>query len=262
MSLVVQKERSPRVLELRLNRPGKRNALNAGLIEELTDRLSEAANSDAVRVVVLAAEGSAFCAGADLDDLRALQSASDDRNEADSRAMAQLFKSIISNPKPLIARVQGPAIAGGCGLVAACDFAIASEDARFGFTEVRIGFVPAIVTAVVSNRLRGSDLRDLLLTGDIVAASDAERIGLVKKVVALSELDEEVDTLADRLNSVSGEAIAMTKKLLADTVGLRLDEALREGRRVNVEARGSADCLEGISAFLEKRSPAWVEDER
>ncbi len=259
MSLIISRERSPGVLELALNRPDKRNALNPALVVELTSALHDCRSRDDVRVVVLTATGTVFSAGADLDSLQTMQTASREENERDSRILADLFNSIVTHPKPIVARIQGHAIAGGCGLVASCDIAVADESAKFGFTEVQIGFVPAIVASILSSRLRGSDLRYLTLTGALIPAREAERIGLVHRAVPASLLDTTVDTVTNQLCSASSHAIALTKQLLVDIAGIPMSESLNRGTEVNVAARQSAECQEGIAAFLEKREPSWRE---
>lgn len=257
MSLIISRERAKGVLELTLNRPEKRNALNQSIVRELTSMLRDCRSRDDVKVIVLAAAGTVFSAGADLESLQSMQTASRDENERDSRTLAELFHSVIEHPKPIVARIQGHAIAGGCGLAACCDIAIADEAAKFGFTEVQIGFVPALVTSILVNRLRGSDVRYLMLTGALIDATMAERIGLVYRSVPSAELDKAVNEVADRLCRASSHAVALTKRLLVDVAGLSTEESLALGAEVNVEARQSAECREGIAAFLEKREPSW-----
>ena len=255
---LVLAKRAGRVLTLTLNRPDKRNALSADLVGALQDALAEAAHDEALRVIVLTGAGSTFSAGADLAALQALQTASEEENLADSRHLAGLFEAIIRHPKPIIAKVNGHAIAGGCGLAAACDFALVAEGAKLGFTETRIGFVPAIVAVFVLRRLGEVAARDLLLRGHLLPAEEAARIGLVTRAVLPQYLDAEVDALAQELAAeTSGSAVALTKRLLADVPGMSLAEALDVAARLNAQARSTNDCRAGVRAFLEKTAPPW-----
>lgn len=244
-----------------LQRPEKRNALDHAVVSGLKEALARAASEDAVRVVVLTGAGSAFSAGADLAALEALQQAGPRENAADSRHLAGLFRDIALHPKPIVARVNGHAIAGGCGLAAVCDFALAASNARFGFTEVRIGFVPAIVAVFVLRKLGEATARDLLLRGGLIDAGRAAEIGLITKAVAPERLDDEVTSLVTELSEeTSASAVALTKRLLARLPGLGLEEALDLAVETNTFARGTSDCRAGVSAFLRKEPPPWKTD--
>jgi methylglutaconyl-CoA hydratase len=244
---------SDAVLTLTLDRAEKRNALSAELVSALVVALDEAAADDRVRSIVLAAAGPAFSAGADLDALRAMQSASTEENLADSERLAGLFDRIYRHPKPIIAKVAGPAVAGGCGLAAACDIAIASTDARFGLTEVRLGFVPAIVSVILRRRLGDAALRELALRGHLIRADEAARIGLITRAVPPELLDVEVDALAREMAAeTSATAVALTKRLLADLPGMGFAEGLSYASRLNALARTTDDCKAGVAAFLER----------
>ncbi len=246
------------VLTLTLNRPEKRNALNAGLVAMLTDALDGAARKESIRAIILTGEGPVFSAGADLESLQALQTATEEENLADSGRLAELFEVISRHPKPVIAKVNGHAIAGGCGLAAVCDFSIAVEGAKLGFTETRIGFVPAIVAVFVLRKLGEAAARDLLLRGHLITASEAARIGLVTRTVPADELDAAADELADELSrETSGSAVALTKELLAELPGMSLRDALDYAARLNARARATDDCKAGIAAFLNKTEPPW-----
>jgi methylglutaconyl-CoA hydratase len=246
---------------LTLDRPDKRNALNAALVGDLKDALGEAAADDAVRTVVLTGAGSAFSAGADLASLEALQDASPEENLDDSAHLAELFEQIYRHPKPVIAKVNGHAIGGGAGLAAVCDFAFVAEGAKIGFTEVRIGFVPAIVMIFVRRKLGETAARDLLLRGRLLAASEAAEIGLVARAVPDGELDEAVAELAGELaRETSPAALRLTKEALAQTSGMGLSEALAYATQLNALARSTDDCQAGIAAFLDKRDPPWKEE--
>lgn len=253
--------REGRVLTLTLNRPDKRNALSADLVGALKEALAKAADDDAVRVVVLTGAGKVFSAGADLAALDALQSASPMDNLADSRHLAGLFEAIYRHPKPVIAKVNGHAIAGGCGLAAVCDIALVSDRALLGFTEVRIGFVPAIVSVFALRKLGEAAARDLMLRGHLITAAEAAAQGLITRVVAPERLDAAVDTLAQELaTETSATAVALTKQLLADVPGMGLNEALGHAVQLNALARGTDDCKAGIAAFLSKTDPPWRRD--
>ncbi|MGI9175133.1 MAG: enoyl-CoA hydratase/isomerase family protein, partial [Rhodothermales bacterium] len=246
---------------LTMNRPEKRNALSADLVASLKGTLAEAAEDPDVRVVVLTGAGKAFSAGADLAALEALQEATPMENRADSEALAGLFEQIYLFPKPVIAKINGHAIVGGCGLAAACDFALAADGAKLGFTEVRIGFVPAIVAVFMVRKLGEAVVRDLLLRGRLVEASEAAGLGLIHQAVPADQLDEAVASLADELaTETSASALALTKRLLADVRGMGLGEALAYAVQANAFARGTADCQAGIRAFLAKEPPPWKKE--
>ncbi len=246
------------IATLTLNRPDKRNALNSALVTALAEALTAVAAQEAVRVVVITGAGPVFSAGADLAELSRLQEATAEENLADSERLAALFRQMASYPKPLIAKINGHAIAGGCGLAVACDFAIAAAGSKLGFTEVRIGFVPAIVATFVLRRVGETVARDLLLRGRLIEAEEAVRLGLIHQVVPAEALDATVQVLAHELaTETSPSAIALTRRLLADLPGLSLDAALAYATRVNALARGTADCKAGIRAFLEKQDPPW-----
>ena len=258
MSDLVLSSRAGRVLTLTLNRPNKRNALGAHLVEALKAALADAASDENVRVVVLTGAGRVFSAGADLAALERLQTASAEANLADSQHLADLFEAIYRHPKPIIARVNGHAIAGGCGLAAVCDFALVSDRAKLGFTEVRIGFVPAIVSVFVLRKLGETAARDLMLRGHLISAAEAASVGLVTRAVSEADLDDEVGALAQELASeTSASAVALTKRLLADVPGMGFGEALSHAVQLNALARSTDDCKAGIAAFLSKSDPPW-----
>lgn len=258
MDAGIRYEIADSVATVTMNRPDKRNALNASLVDALGEALRSAEADDGVRCVVITGEGSAFSAGADLESLRRLQDATPEENEADSQRLADLFVQIYRHPKAVIARINGHAIAGGCGLAAVCDFSIASAEAKIGFTEVRIGFVPAIVSVFVLRKLGEAAARDLFLRGHIISAHEAADVGLITRAVPADELDAAVATLAGEIASeTSPTAVRLTKRLLAEIPGLDLQEALAYAVRLNASARSTADCKVGIAAFLEKRVPPW-----
>lgn len=246
-------------LRLTIDRPGVRNALNADVVSELRMRLTEAADNDGVRVLVLTGAGTVFSAGADLKALQGLQHATPMENAADSRHLAALFEQIYLHPKPIIAEVNGHAIAGGCGLAAVCDYAYAREGAKLGFTEVRIGFVPAIVSVFIVRKLGEAAARDLLLTGHLITAEEAAANGLITGVAPEADLRRVVmDKAREIASTTSGSAVALTKQLLAAVQGTGLREGLDQAILMNAFARGTADCQAGIEAFLNKQAPPWL----
>lgn len=238
---------------IRLNRPEKRNALDRTMIDELYDAVTELSNDAGVRAMVIGGNGPAFCAGADLAYLQALSEFSILENMEDSAALARTLRSIWESPKPVIARVHGPAIAGGCGLATVCDIVVAVEAARLGYTEVGIGFIPAIVMAFLLRKSPQNRTRELLLTGRIVSAAEAADRGLVTTVVAdESALDEHIEELCAALRRADGTAVALTKRMLTALDGMSLDASLEYAARMNAAARMTPGCREGIRRFLEK----------
>lgn len=239
-----------------LNRPDKRNAISYELIEDLRAALDEVANSSAL-VLILTGAGKAFCSGMDLDNLKALVGRSSEQSLKDSETMAQLFRSLYDFPKPTIAAVNGAAIAGGCGLATLCDFTLAASAAKFGYTEVRIGFVPAIVSTFLLRQVGEKHARDLLLTGRIIEADEAYRIGLVNEIVPTDKLTERARELALNLMENSPASLMCTKRLLSHHARAELDAQIRSAVRENAAIRATRDFREGISSFLEKRKPRW-----
>lgn len=245
------------VATITLNRPDKRNALDAAFTDAIVAALDRASD-DGARTVLLVGNGSAFSAGADLGALRALQTASYDDNLRDSRRLAGLFRKMRAVAYPIIAVVHGPALGGGAGLIAAADYSVAARGVQLGFTEVRVGFVPAIVMTFVLQRLRGSDARDILLSGRRFDADEALSMGLVSRVVEPDKLLEAAQAYAREIaEKASGEAVARTKHLMNELWGRGFDDALEVAVEANARARQTDDFLEGISAFLERRTPRW-----
>ncbi len=244
-----------------LNRPEKRNALTPQLIEELTEALVSFAGSHSSRVVIITGAGSAFCAGLDLEHLRTMPLApgepATENYTHDAQRIATLLTTLYSLPKPSIAAVNGPAIAGGMGIATLCDFTLAVPEAKFGYTEVRIGFIPAVVAAFLRTQLGEKSSRDLLLTGRIISSEEAQRLGLVTRIVAEPELMHEARDLAARVMRNSPAAISATKRLLGRFSDRHLPQDIEAAILASVEARSSADFHEGVSAFLEKREPRW-----
>jgi methylglutaconyl-CoA hydratase len=245
------------VATLTLNRPEKRNAISYELIADLLRALEEVKNSSA-QVLILTGAGKAFCSGMDLDDLKLLIGRTPDQSLEDSRTMVSLFRSLYEFPKPTIAAVNGPAIAGGTGLALLCDFTLAAPEAKFGYTEVRIGFVPAIVSTFLLRQVGEKIARDLLLTGRIFDAEEALRIGLLTQVVPQDELINRARGLAAQLMENSPVSLVCTKRLLTDHARAELDSQIEAALRENAAIRATADFREGVTSFLEKRKPKWT----
>jgi len=239
-----------------LNRPERRNAMTPEMQTELIAAMEEAAVSNC-RVVVLRGAGDAFCSGLDLAALQGMEHKNAAEYRNDTERIARLFRTLYELPKPTIAAVYGAAIAGGTGLATICDFTLAVTAAKFGYTEARIGFVPAIVSAFLALQIGDKRARDLLLTGRLFDAAEAHRLGLVNEVIAPDELDKRVRTLAQTLAENSPESLAGTKRLMAAQNKAWLDVAIAEAMVANARARETADFREGIAAFLEKRKPIW-----
>jgi methylglutaconyl-CoA hydratase len=244
---------------LTFNRPDKRNAISYELIDELLMALEELKRGGA-KVLLLTGAGSSFCSGMDLENLKAITSRTAAENRADSETMARLFRAIYEFPRPTIAAVNGPAVAGGCGIATLCDFTIASTEAKFGYTEVRIGFLPAIVSSWLVRQIGEKAARDLLLTGRIISAGEALRIGLITEVVEPARLLERAHELALQLSKNSPASLAATKKLLNSYSGRDLEWQLQAAVEANAAIRATGDFREGISSFLEKRAPKWTGD--
>ncbi len=245
-----------RVLTLTLNRPAPRNALTAQMIDELTRALAAAASGSA-GVVILTGAGEAFCSGLDLEELKAMSTRMPAEHLADSEAIATLLRTLYDLPLPTIAVVNGAAVAGGMGLATICDFTLAAPEARFGYTEVRIGFIPAIVSAYLLTQVGEKRARDLLLTGRLIDAAEALSLGLVTRLVDTDALLQAANDLARSLLRNSPESLRATKRLLSQQARARLDSAIRDAVKANADLRQTEDFKEGLASFLEKRRPAW-----
>jgi methylglutaconyl-CoA hydratase len=245
-----------RVTTLTLNRPDKRNALSFQLLDELTQALDQVERSTA-QVMILTGAGKAFCAGMDLEELKTLTGKSHAENVADSRKMAQIFRRLYDFPKPTIAAVNGAAIAGGTGLATMCDFTLATPEAKFGYTEVRIGFVPAIVSSILVWQVGHKLARDLLLSGRIFDAAEAYRLGLVNELVEPEQLMNRAGELAMQLMENSPTSLRLTKKLINGFISAQLNVQIEKAIEENAGIRQTADFREGVNSFLEKRKPNW-----
>lgn len=251
-------EARDRVALITLNRPDKRNALNEEMITALKAGFFRAKGDPDVKVILLKANGKAFSAGADLEYLQRLQQNSHEENHTDSRHLMDLYWQIYTHPKIVISQVEGHAIAGGCGLATVCDLCYAVPEARFGYTEVQIGFMPALVSIFLSRKIGEGRARELLLTARLISAAEAVRYGLITQVEEKKEINEFVWQKAQELcHSTSAQSIAQTKQLLADTFGLPTSEALAIAAERNAYARTTEDCQKGIKTFLNKQKPSW-----
>jgi methylglutaconyl-CoA hydratase len=239
-----------------MHRPDRRNAMTPEMQVELIAALEETAAS-AVRVLVLTGADDAFCSGLDISVLKEMSGKTALEYRADAERIARLFLALYELPIPTIAAVHGPAIAGGAGLAVICDFTLATPDAKFGFTEVRIGFVPALVSAFLALQIGGKHSRDLLLTGRIVNADEALRMGLVNKIVPCEHLAAHAQTLAETLIANSPQSLVTTKRLLDAQSRVWLDAAIEAALESNAQSRETDDFREGVAAFLEKRKPVW-----
>ncbi len=254
-------EDSGHIRTITLNRPERRNAMTPEMQMELTAAFRDAAASDC-RVLVLTGAGDAFCSGLDLSALQQMNDKSASDHRADAERITKLFMTLYELRIPTIAAVNGPAIAGGAGLATICDFTLATPSSKFGFTETRIGFVPALVSVFLALQIDGKHVRDLLLTGRIIDAAEAHRIGLINEVVAPEELLNRVQSLAEALIANSPQSLKVTKHLIASQHSEWLESAIELALKANALSRETADFREGIAAFLEKRKPVWGEGSR
>jgi len=255
----IKTEIKDRIGYIILNRAEKRNALNHPFVTELKEVFTLFAADDSVKVIVLKAEGSAFCAGADLEYLKELQTFTYEENLQDSTHLMELYKLIYTLNKVVIAQVNGHALAGGCGLVSVCDFCFSIHEANYGYTESRIGFIPAIVMIFLIRKIGEANARHMLLSGNVITAQEAHQHGLINTIVDSEEdLEKEVYTFAQHLIiHNSGSSMELTKKMMAAIQGMELDEALSYAAMMNAKARNSEDCKKGIESFLNKETVKW-----
>src|SRR5436309_11576452 len=249
-------ESSGPIATITLNRPDKRNAISVPMIADIFSALDDVEKSHA-RVVILTGAGKAFCAGMDLEMLATIAKNSAEENMEDSRRMARLFRRVWSYSKPLIAAVNGPALAGGCAIATLCDFTLAVPEAKFGYTEVRIGFLPAIVSVFLTRQIGEKRTRDLLLTGRLLEASEAKEFGLVSEVVPADRLMARAHELAELLIAASPSSLTRSKRLLVSSAAAGVDHDLERAILENARIRCTPDFQEGLASFLEKRKPVW-----
>jgi len=242
-----------------LNRPDLRNAMNDVMLGELTQALGDAISDDAVRVILLAGRGKAFCAGGDLAWMKKARAMSPEEARADSGRLAGVLRLLHQSPKPTVARVHGAAFAGGMGLVAACDVAIASADTRFCLSEVKLGLIPAMISPYVIKAIGERQARRYFLSAEVFEAAEAWRIGLVQSIVPDDELDGAVNAMLGQLLAAGPQAMGHCKQLIADVAGKVIDDALSAETAARIaQVRASDEAQEGIAAFFEKRKPSWL----
>jgi methylglutaconyl-CoA hydratase len=245
-----------RIATIALTVPEKRNAISAQMITDMLGALQQADEGPA-GVVIITGSGKSFCAGMDLDELQHLIRQTQQRNLEDARRLTKMFYRLHSFPKPVIAAVNGAAIAGGCGIATLTDFTLAVPEAKFGYTEVKIGFVPALVSVFLRRRVGDRQVRDLLLTGRIIDAAEALRMGLITEIVPQETLMERAREIAALLLAASPSSVALTKKLLLNFDRAAIRAELEVAIEANADIRTTADFREGVTAFLEKRPPKW-----
>lgn len=250
----VQSDRG--VKTITLDRPDKRNALSPEMINELIAALDEAAQCRC-GVVVLTGAGTAFCAGLDLEHLKSLDAHTAETHRQDADALAHLLRTLYDFPKPVIAAVNGPAIAGGMSLATIADFTLATPESKFGFNEVRVGFVPAIEASFLLRQVGEKRTRELLLSGRLLKASEAQQMGLVTEIVTAEELQRSARALAETLLLNSPQAMRAVKQLILKHVRRRLDEEIEEAIEANAQQRSTEDFAEGVRAFLARRRACW-----
>jgi methylglutaconyl-CoA hydratase len=249
---------SDSVATVTLNRPEKKNALNDTLVSELSQVLDDLSEDKSTKVLIVQGAGDAFCSGADLGYLKVLKDYSIDENLKDSETLAKLFLKIYEFPKITISKVNGPAIAGGCGLATVCDFVFATENSKFGYPEVKIGFVAAIVSAFLIRQIGERRARELLLTGDILNAQQAFSFGLINKVLSNNEIDSYIAHFVNKMMRNSPQAIKRTKLIINDFSFEEPANVLDKLAKINAEFRQTSDFSEGVNSFLEKRKPNWI----
>ncbi|MEQ8245073.1 enoyl-CoA hydratase-related protein [Fulvivirga sp.] len=254
----VKYEVADRVGYITLNRPDKRNALNYQVVAELKEVFKKASEDSTAKVIVLRANGQAFCAGADLAYLQQLQKNTYEENLEDSSHLKELFYQIYTLDKVVIAQIEGHAIAGGCGLATVCDFSFTVPEAKFGYTEVRIGFIPAIVKVFLLRKIGEMKSKQLLLTGELIDANEAVNLGLINEVVEKDQIVDRVKEFANMLvEKNSGQSMAYTKQMIAAVPSMTLEDGLHYAAEMNAKARASEDCQKGIASFLNKEPITW-----
>lgn len=242
---------------LTLNDPQRRNPLSPTLVQDLLAALEAAEHDPAIRAVVLTGAGPAFSAGADLEFLKSVTTTGAEANFAHSRELMRLFHRVYTFPKPTLAAINGPAVAGGAGLATSCDLALMSEAAQIGYTEVKIGFVAALVGVILVRNVGEKHAKELLLTGRLVSASEAYRMGLVNRVVPAEQLLDETLALAQEVSANAPTSLGLTKELLNALPGMGLEDGFRLASIANAWVRETGDLAEGIAAFFEKRPPRF-----
>ncbi len=247
-----------RVGYITLNRPEKRNALSFDFVARIKQKLLMAEQDQNCKVIVIKANGEAFCSGADLGSLQKLQSNTFEENLDDSKHLAELYEMIYRSPKIIISRIEGAAYAGGCGLATICDFAFATNNSKFAYTEVKIGFIPAIVLVYLLRQVGDKVARMVLLTGDSFDANKALQYNLINGIYDPIMIEEEVHAFAVRLcKQTSSQSLASTKEMLTKVPDMSFENAIAYAVHMNAQTRASADCKKGIAAFLSKEKLTW-----
>jgi methylglutaconyl-CoA hydratase len=246
------------VARIWMNRAEARNAFDGLMVTELRVTLFDLRSADAIRVIVLGGRGPSFCAGADLEWMKAMAAFSHEDNLREAQALADLFFTVYESPKPVVARIQGAALGGGAGLVAACDIPVAALGTQFGFTEVRLGIIPAIISPYVLGKIGESAARELFLTGERFEAVKAQEIGLIRAAVPEHDLDTVVESRVQELLKAGPRAVAEAKALIREVAYHRVENVQRYTVERIAELRVSPEGQEGMRAFLEKRKPSWV----
>ncbi|MDH3892425.1 MAG: enoyl-CoA hydratase-related protein [candidate division Zixibacteria bacterium] len=254
-------QKTDRIARVTFSRPEIHNAFNSTMIAEMTDVFAEIEQDDTIRAVLLTGEGKSFCAGADLTWMRGVVKQTFGENLDESNALAECFYRIYSSRRPVIGRINGAAIGGGTGFVAVCDIAIAARSARFSFSEVKIGVVPACIGPYVIKKMGEGKARELFITGERMNADRACEVGLVNRVVDDGQLDDDVDTLLKSVLSSGPEAVAMAKKLVSEVPDMSAAEFKPYTAEMIAKLRVSDEGQEGMDAFLNKRKPNWVEED-
>jgi methylglutaconyl-CoA hydratase len=258
MEALVTYEVRDRVAYLTLNRPEKRNALSFEFVSAIKERLNQAKSDLSCKVLVIKGSGEAFCSGADLASLQSLQTNTFEENLLDSKHLAELFLMIYHFPKVVISMVHGAAFAGGFGLATICDFCFAESHAKFAYTEVKIGFIPAIVMVFLLRQVGERNARQILLSGEVLEANQAKELGLINYVIESPVLEETVHEFAVKLSKqTSNQSVAATKTMLAKVPELSLEHAINYAAEMNAQTRASEDCKKGINAFLNKEKLSW-----
>ncbi|MDH5603283.1 MAG: enoyl-CoA hydratase/isomerase family protein [Cyclobacteriaceae bacterium] len=251
-------EKKERIGYIILNRPEKRNALNFDMVTEIKDQLLVYSKDESIKVIVIRSGSDTFCAGADLAYLQKMQSNTFEENLEDSEHLMELFYTIYTLNKIVIAQIKGHAIAGGCGLASVCDFSFATPDSLFGYTEVRVGFVPAIVMVFLLRKIGEGKAKELLLSGNLIKAKEALEFGLINKVVEETDIHSFVFDFATKLcKQNSGQSMALTKQMIAAVQAKELMDGLKYAADKNARARNFSDCKQGIEAFLKKQALEW-----
>ncbi len=241
-----------KIARLMLNRPDKRNALDSEIVNEVKAALKEAATDESVRVVLISGAGKDFCSGADLAALQQISTATVMENVTDARNLGELFLQMRKHPRPIIAAVSGRALAGGCGIATACDIVLATESAQLGYPEVNIGFIPAMVMAILRRSVSEKRAFEFITTGEILSARTAAEIGMINRVFADDEFAAKVEEYVAQLAAKSASAVSLSKNLLYHMDAMSFETALEAGVQLNAITRMTEDCKRGVERFLKK----------